>query len=268
MSLLDKAEKKLRRFALRNVTIYLIAGQVFVFVLSYVRPEKVVDLALIAAEVQRGEVWRLVTFLFMPPLTNPIFAFFAWYLFLLMGTALERQWGAFRYNVFLLIGWGATVAVSFLTPYMPMTNLFILGSVFLAFAHLYPDFQILLLFFIPVKIKYLAWATWLGYLYAIGEGSWADRAAILASVANFVLFFGKDIFLRLIARQRRVGARMKFRKAEDEPRHRCAVCGITPEKDRSAEFRYCGECEPTTCYCLEHIFNHEHVGKKRKKAKV
>ena len=86
-------------------------------------------------------------------MTNRIFAFFAWYLFYLMGNALEGHWGAFRYNLFLLIGYLVTVAVAFLYPYAAATNIFIGGSVFLAFAYLYPDFQLYIFFIIPVRLN-------------------------------------------------------------------------------------------------------------------
>ncbi|MHC4983236.1 MAG: rhomboid family intramembrane serine protease [Planctomycetota bacterium] len=268
MSLLGKAEKKLRRFALPNVTLYLIGGQVLVYLLSRARPGQIANLALVPSYVMAGQFWRLFTFLFVPPVTNPIFAFFAWYLFFLMGTALERQWGVFRYNVYLLIAYVATAGASFATPDMPATNMFIGGSVFLAFAYLYPNFQLLLLFFIPVKVKYLAIAACLGYLFQLGVGPWSARAATLASVANFLLFFGRDIIQHLKDRHWHIRRQAKIRAAENEVRHRCRVCGVTGEDDRDVEFRYCPQCQPTTCYCLEHIFNHEHVGKKRKKAKV
>ena len=111
-------------------------------------------------------------FLFDPPLQNPLFAFFAWYLFYLMGTALEEHWGAFRYNIFLLIGYLMTVAVSFLIPALPVTNAYIGGSVFLAFAFLYPDFILQIFFVLPVRIQWLALITWLYYGYLLLFGGW------------------------------------------------------------------------------------------------
>ena len=98
----------------------------------------------------------MLTFVGEPPTTNLLFAFFFWYLFYLMGTVLESTWGAFRYNVYLLVGWAATVAVAFLQPNAPASISFLQASVFLAFAYLYPDFQILLFFILPVKVKWLA----------------------------------------------------------------------------------------------------------------
>src|SRR5512143_4168365 len=173
MSFIDKLDRKFRRYAIPNVTLYLIIGQVlfFMFVLS---GRFILDrVVLVPALVLAGEWWRLITFLFIPPLTNPIFAFFAWYLFYLMGSALEGHWGAFRYNLFLLVGYLITVAVSFIMPLYPATNVFIGGSVFLAFAFLYPDFQLYILFILPVKIRWLSLLTLIGYAYELLAGSWS-----------------------------------------------------------------------------------------------
>src|SRR6266568_6234740 len=104
MRLLDKLEKKLGRYALPNVTVYLIAGQTF-FYLLFMTGKLDRSLTWLSADLLlEGEWWRVATFLFDPPLSNILFAFFAWYIFYLMGSALEEHWGAFRYNVYLLIG--------------------------------------------------------------------------------------------------------------------------------------------------------------------
>ncbi len=260
MALLDKLERKFRRYAVPNVTLYLILGQVlfFVFVLSgrFIL-ERVV---LIPDRVLAGEWWRLITFLFIPPMTNPIFAFFAWYLFYLMGNALEGHWGAFRYNVYLLIGYLVTVGVTFLYPFSIATNIFIAGSVFLAFAFLYPDFQLYIFFIIPVKIKWLALLTWIGYAYEVLVGSWSARLLVLASISNFFLFFGKDIYWRMKTGNRKMAFQAKQYSTGREPFHKCAVCGITDLSHPQMEFRYCSECGGLG-YCMDHISNHEHVKK-------
>jgi len=260
MGWIDKLERKLRRLAIPNVTVYLILGQVlfFIFVLS---GRFILDrVVLIPVRVLAGEWWRLITFLFIPPLTNPIFAFFAWYLFYLMGSALESRWGAFRYNLFLLIGYIVTVAVTFLFPYSAATNIFIGGSVFLAFAYLYPDFQLYIFFILPVKIKWLALLTWLGYAYEILIGSWSTRLLVLASISNFLLFFGKDILWRMKTGNRKMVFQSKQFTSSKEPFHKCAVCGITDISHPQMEFRYCSDCSGLG-YCRDHIFNHQHVKK-------
>ena len=121
-----------------------------------------------------------------------------------MGNSLEGHWGAFRYNIFLLVGYVVTVAVSFLFPFQAATNIFIAGSVFLAFAYLYPDFQLYIFFILPVKIKWLALLTWIGYAYQILTGSWSTRLLVIASITNYLLFFGRDIYLTAKTGNRRM----------------------------------------------------------------
>jgi hypothetical protein len=230
MGLIDRLDRKLRRYAVRNVTLYIIIGQVifFLFVLSgrFIL-ERVV---LVPELVLAGQWWRLITFLFIPPLTNPIFAFFAWYLF---------------------------VAVTFLFPFSAATNIFIGGSVFLAFAYLYPDFQLYIFFILPVKIKWLALLTWIGYVYEILVGSWHTRLLVLASISNFLLFFGRDIAWRMKTGNRTMVAQARKFTGKKEPFHRCATCGKTDISHPQMEFRYCSDCGGLG-YCKDHIFSHEH----------
>jgi hypothetical protein len=257
MSLLDSLEKKLRRYAVPNVTLYLILGQVlfFVFVLS---GRFILDRVLLIPElVLAGEWWRLITFLFIPPLTNPIFAFFAWYMFYLMGNALEGHWGAFRYNLFLLVGYVVTVAVTFLFPFSAATNIFIGGSVFLAFAWLYPEFQIYIFFILPVKMKWLALLTWIGYGYEMIVGSWHTRILVLASISNFLLFFGRDILWRMKTGNRKMVSQAKQFTGAREAFHTCATCGKTDLSHPQMEFRYCSDCGGLG-YCMDHISDHRH----------
>ena len=266
MNLLDSLEKKFRRFAVSNVTIYLILGQAIFFIL-HLSGRLVLDrIVLIPALVLAGQWWRLITFLFIPPLTNPIFAFFAWYLFYLMGGALEGHWGAFRYNAFLLAGYIVTVAVSFVFPFYAATNIFIGGSVFLAFAALFPEFQIYIFFILPVKMKWLALLTWFGYAYQFIVGSWPMRLLVLASISNFLLFFGKDILLRMKSGNRRMITKAREVSRKKEAFHRCTICGVTDISDPGMEFRYCPECNGLG-YCKGHIMNHVHQIKNKSRLK-
>ena len=262
MSLLDNLEKKFRRYAVPNITLYLILGQVLFFVFALSGRFILDRVVLIPDRALDGEWWRLLTFLFVPPLSNPIFAFFAWYLFYLMGSALENQWGAFRYNIYLLIGYAVTVVTAFLFPFSAATNIFIAGSVFLAFAYLYPEFQLYIMFILPVKIKWLALLTWLGYAYQLLIGSWSTRFLVLASISNFLLFFGRDIYLRMKTGKRRMASQARDLTGKKEPFHTCSDCGITDLSHPQMEFRYCSECGGLG-YCKDHIFNHEHSRKER-----
>lgn len=259
MALLDKLDKKFRGWGVPHITLYLVFGQAFVYFAQMSGRVELLRIYLIPENVLKGEVWRLITFLFIPPRTHPIFIIFALYLFYLMGTALENYWGTFRYNIFLLIAYIATIAVSFITPSVPSTNIFIGGSVFLAFAYLKPNFELMIFFILPVKIKWLAMLTWISYFFTFAFGSWTSRLLVLASISNFLIFFGKDLWLLIRSRRWRMERQIREFATQNDPIHRCTICGITDKDDPDMEFRYCTKCEGTLCYCREHIRNHEHV---------
>jgi len=263
MALLDKLERKFGRYAIPNVTVYLIAGQSF-FYLMFMTGQLDRRMTYYSAQtLMSGEWWRLLALPFDPPRQSLIFTLFAWYFFWMMGSALESHWGAFRYNAFLLLGFLITAAVSFVVPWEPMTNTFIAGSIFLAFATLFPDFQILLFFILPIQVKWLALLTWLGYAWQLVVGDWSDRLMVVAAIANYLIFFSRDIMLNL-----RHGKRVAARKAErkirrDEPVHRCTTCGITDKTHPEMDFRYCPKCDGQYGYCKDHIFSHTHITKKK-----
>lgn len=259
MRLLDLLDKKFGRFAIPNLTIYLIAGQSFFYLMYQTGKLERSATYLSANLLMQGEWWRLFTLPFDPPRQSLIFTLIAWYFFYMLGSTLEEHWGAFRYNAYLLLGCLMTVAVSFLIPAYPVSNSFLAGSVFLAFATLFPDYQILLFFVLPVRIKWLALLTWLSYAYQMVFGDWATRLTVLAATANFLVFFARDISTDL-----RYGKRQFVKKAaglarkEDLPRHRCSICGSTEESHPHMDFRYCPQCKGQFCYCKEHIFSHQH----------
>src|SRR5580692_372613 len=124
MSLISKLERPLGRFAIPNLSLYLVFGQVAVYLsvlLGRLDEEWFVFVPKLAL---LGQWWRVLTFLLMPPPMSLIFICFAWYMFYLMGSALEEYWGTFRYNVFIFLGTALTLGLSFLRPYVPVTNAF------------------------------------------------------------------------------------------------------------------------------------------------
>ena len=161
MALLDRLERKFGFLAVPHVTWVLVVGQVLGFLSISYDARMGGQLFLIPTLVMQGEVWRLLSFVFMPPTMSPIFLFFSLYLLVMMGNALETTWGAFRYNVFLFVGYVATVAAAFLPTLfpsgeifwmVPTTNVYWLSTVFLAFAALFPDFQLMLFFLSLIHI--------------------------------------------------------------------------------------------------------------------
>jgi hypothetical protein len=267
MSLLNRLERALGRFAISDLSLYLILGQVMVLGFALLGQFDVGRIMLLPAAVRAGEVWRLVTFLFVPPvttltMTSAIFLAFGWYLFYLMGSALEQHWGVFRYNAFLLLGWLLTVGAAFFTPVEYGTNGYIAATVFLAFAYLNPDFVMYIFLILPVKIKWLALIQWIGYGYLLLFGSWSTRLMVLASTGNFLLFFARDIIRSARSGKRRMEWQARTFGAENserEPRHRCFTCGKTDVSHPQMDFRYCSKCAGDQCYCSEHLSTHVHV---------
>jgi len=258
MRLLDRLQRRFGRFAVPHVTEGLIACQALTYVLLMGNAAFLEKIALIPNRVLEGEVWRLVTFLCQTPPMHPVFAFFFWYFFYLMGTALESTWGTFRYNVYLLAGWAATVAAAFLQPDQAASIIFLQGSIFLAFAYLFPDFQILLFFILPVKVKWLALLQWIGYGAIMLTGTPLAQVLVTASVFNYLLFFWHDIWLRARSGRRRMARQAEHIRSAKKPLHVCVVCGATNLTHPNSTFRYCSRCTGSPCYCEEHLHNHEH----------
>jgi hypothetical protein len=260
MKLLNRLQRSLGQYAIPNLTVYLVGFQAFTFLACLARPDLAARLVLSRDQLFAGEWWRLFSMLLIPPPMNALFAAFALYIFYMMGTALEQNWGTFRYNLYLLIGYLATL-VTVLIPHAQVGNTYLMASVFLAFAWLYPDFQFLLFFIVPVKVKWLGLLTWIGYLVALGDGDWSTRAQVLAGCSNFALFFHQDILQWLRTRKRMAKssmARAGDSDAANAPMHVCKVCGVTEKSNPQMEFRYCPLCTGTPAYCIDHIHNHEH----------
>jgi hypothetical protein len=250
--------RSLRKLAIPNITMYLVMGQTLFFVFALANPKFFAQTALMPRLVLEGEWWRIFSFIFVPPSMNPLWLFLALYFFLFIGNTLENQWGTPAYNLYLLIGYVATVAASFIFPDQVATNLFIQGSIFYAFAFLFPEFVIYLFFILPVKIKWIALisATMTGLAFMFG--AWGTKVLILASVLNFLLFFRKDIVQHARTSRRQMKQKAEKLTVVDQPFHVCAVCGITDKTHRNMDFRYCPGCGGRLAYCTEHLNNHVH----------
>ena len=256
MTLLDKLERRFGKAAIPHLTPIIILGQVTVFLVTSMGMMDLGSVLLVGELVMSGEYYRLGMFLFTPPSDNIFWAFIAWWLFMLMGNGLEKQWGAFKYNIYLLIAAVMTMLCAFIYPMVPITNTFIGTSVFLAFAHLYPDFTLHLFFVLPVKIKYLAYFAWAGIALVLVASPLPLKVMAIASVVNYLLFFGRDFFKMAKAKKRRDAFKAETAARSSEAFHTCAVCGITDQTNPTAVFRYCSDCQPTQGYCDEHFPGH------------
>jgi hypothetical protein len=279
MSLVSRLERRFGRFAIPNLTISLMAGQAALYIAS--RFPQGIDISRVAlnpALVMEGQAWRLVTFLFTPPATDPIFVIFYFLLFHLFGTTLEQHWGVFRFNLFILIGWLANIVAAFAgaaivgglragagdaqllqLASITASNAFLYSSMFLAFARLYPDFTLNLFFVLPIRIRWLALLNWIVYGYLLVRGGWMTRMLIIATVLNYLLFFGGEHWREFRYGHRRRSFQAKAKRAIKPPKHVCEVCGINSDEAPRTLFRYCSKCAGQRCYCPEHIRDHEHV---------
>jgi hypothetical protein len=259
MKLLNRMERKFGDYAIPNLTLYLIALQCFTFVMAMAYPDFVGKLVLSHDRLFAGEWWRLLTVLFMPPATNLIFMLFFVYFYYFVGTTLEAQWGTFRYNLYILIGYLGTILAA-LIPDAVVSNLYLMESVFLAFAWLYPEYPILLFMILPVKVKWLGLAVWITYVITFFSGGWDTKAEVAAGALNFAIFFHADLWQSVKTYPRRFRAQMAQARARDPkpPMHVCAACGVSDQSDRKMEFRYCPLCTGTPAYCINHIHNHQH----------
>jgi len=267
MSLLNRLERKLGRWAIPNLTTILIAGQVLLYFMITMRPDQgqnpLAKIVLLPSAVMAGEVWRLITFVFVPPPSRSFFVIFYWLLMYLFGTSLEQHWGTARYNLFLLIGYLASVGAVFIAwafgSNFIAENSFLYGTLFLAYARLNPNFVIHLFFILPIQIKWLALLAWLVYGYQFLIGSGMARMLVVASVLNYLLFFGREHWREFKGGHRRRAYQSKLSKASRPILHQCLVCELNSENSPKTLFRYCSKCAGQCCYCPEHIQNHEHV---------
>lgn len=263
MGWIDWLDRKLGKYSIKNLMLYITILNGVAFILSFLDTEGtfIYKLMLIPAQVMKGEVWRLVTFLFIPPDTSPLFLLFTLYFYYMIGTTLEREWGSFKFNLYYLIGVLGTIGAAFITGFGFSTYLNL--SLIFAFAYLYPNFQLLIFFFLPVKIKYLAIVYALFLVYNFRAVPLLGLITIAGSVLNFLLFFGKDIIASLTLRRKSHFNNKNFK--EQFPKwnvlHKCTICGRTELEDKNLEFRYCVDCDGDYEYCMDHLYNHEHIKK-------
>lgn len=269
MSFLQKIENKMGRWAIPNLTVFIIAGQVLLYFMITMRPEQgfgenpLSKVILLPSAVIKGEVWRLITFVFVPPPSRSLFIIFYWMLMYLFGTSLEQHWGAARYNLYLLIGYLASVAAVFIAwslgSNLVAENSFLYGTLFLAYARVNPNFVIHLFFVLPIQIKWLALLFGLGYGYSFITGTGMARMLVVASILNYLLFFGRDHWREFKSGNRRRSHQASAKAAQKQILHQCLACDLNSENAPKTLFRYCSKCDGQCCYCPEHIQNHEHV---------
>jgi hypothetical protein len=259
MPLLDSLEARFGKYAISGLLTYIASLVALTFVLFKLNPHFFELLELYPDRVMAGEVWRLVSYIFVPTVTS-LLPFPDWFnaafyvLFMLwVGQGLEHAMGAFKLNVFCLLTLvGITIAAFvFGTAF---SHYMFMQAVFLAFARFYPEQQITLYFILPVKVKWLAWfdAALLCYQFTFMGNSF--RGALIAALIAYLLFFGREIWTEARLRQQVRGRRTKFERAvaqtPGESLHRCEVCGRTEHVAPDLEFRVAKDGHE---YCTEHL---------------
>ena len=289
MNFLNKMERKFGKYAIRNLTRYIILTYIIGYVLYYISAYGSVNilghLALNPGAILRGEVWRLFTWVLMPPSSLDIFTIIMLVCYYQLGTILERAWGAFMYNVYIFFGLIMTVVGAFImyaagdpltvlaiegTQGMVFTTYYVSLSIFLGFAMTFPEQQMLFFFIIPIKIKWLALVdvVYLTYevIRGLSVGSWFTLVMVLCSLASTIIFFLATRNYKRFhpgdrKRQRQFTKAAGYGQVKNGrvARHKCAICGRTELDDPSLEFRFCSKCNGNYEYCQNHLFTHEHV---------
>lgn len=204
--LLDKLEKKLGKFAIPELMLYIVGGMMMVALMDIVILPKmgyslVEKLAFDKEAIFAGEVWRIISFILIPENENIFFIIFSAYFYWMVGSGLEANWGAFRFNAYYFMGILLTIVSGFITGYA--TNTYLNLTLFLAFAVIYPDYELRLFFFIPVKVKVLAIIDAALMAVLLIWVPWQSKLALIIAFGNFLLFFIPDIILRIKAFYRR-----------------------------------------------------------------
>lgn len=290
MNWMDKLERKFGRWAIPNISLYLIICYAFGYLIELVNPSFCHYLTLNPYYILHGQIWRLVTWILVPPYSFDLLVIITLFFYYSIGTSLERTWGTFRYNLYLFLGMLFTILGSFIvmgilyimdgqaiaamgarmyfspqiagTVFSAFSTYYVNMSIFLAFAATFPDAQVLLMFIIPVRMK------WMGIAYAVlliwqflASGI-VTKVVIGASLLNFLVFyFTARNRMHMTPKQmkRRHEFKKEVRQAGGVTKHKCAICGRTEQDDPNLEFRFCSKCEGNYEYCQEHLFTHEHV---------
>ena len=288
---------KNRNKGIPNLMLYVALGSAIVYLFTYVTENPLLYnwLYFDRELILRGQVWRLFTYALTYDGGSILMTMIGLLCYYSLGRAIENIWGTLRFNLFylggivlmdayaLIVGAFLPTAASAVLSYMVDIS-YLNMSLFLAYATLYPDAHFLLFFIIPVKAWIFALIDLATVLYGLIVYPFPFNLFPVIALANYFLFFGKDV-LNVIPLSWRANARRLFRKknkaAASSPKvvpfpsagsyeasvtkakapytHKCTICGRTDVSDPDLEFRYCSRCSGYHCYCQDHISNHTHV---------
>src|SRR4030095_791538 len=251
MTWLDKLERRFGFLAIPGLIRIVIGFTALVWALMWLNPNFRSALDLDPTRIRHGEVWRLITYIFVPQTLSIWIILALWFLWFI-GEGLERALGPFSLTLYFLVGMiGTTIAAFFFGS--NFSNGMLIASLFFAFARFYPDEVIYILFILPVKIKWLAWilAAYLLLGFVLRPNSY--RAALIAAFTNYFIFFGPEIIHQARHRQDVSTRRRRFEADSRGPPatlHRCAGSGGTQPRDPNLAFCVARDGEE---YCMVHL---------------
>ena len=264
------------RFGINNLMMIICIANIAVWLFSAMDTTGLLVnlLTFSPYHILRGQIWRLVTFVFVPMYSSPFSLLISLYFYYFIGSTLERQWGTGRFTIYYLCGILLQVIYGFIIYLTTGINYgmsanYINLSMFFAFATLYPDNVVLLFFIIPIKMKWLAVIDALYFAYSIfsnlGAGMGLMSFLPLIAILNYFLFCGDMLFGSVLPRGRqqrkntvdfkREVHRIKYEQRNKNYTRKCEVCGRTDTDYPDLEFRYCAGYH---CFCQDHINNHIH----------
>ena len=288
---MKKLRSRFDRFCFRhrdkgipNLMMYIALGSAIVYLLGLIDQSNTLYYMLCfdRASILRGQIWRLFTYALTFDAGNIFYTAIGLLCYYSLGQAIENSWGTFRFNLFYFCGMiMMDIYCMIFGGYATVTYLNL--SLFLAYATMYPDAQFLLLFIIPVKAWIFALVDLVMVVFGLLMYPFPANLFSVISLANYFLFFGKDV-VNVFPVSWRMNARRLFRKGTPKTQkgktipfptagsyqatvarpqapftHRCTVCGRTDVTNPELEFRYCSRCKGYHCYCQDHISNHSHV---------
>ena len=288
MRFIDKLERKYGRYGIENLTMYIIISYVLGYALMYINPGALSMLSLNVTKILQGQIWRLITWIVYPPSTSSPLWFVIAILFFYypISASLEHTWGKFKFTLYILSGMIFTVIAAFILHFVMggvldglggiiFSTYYISLSIFLAYSLTYPDMTVLLMFVIPVKMKWMSIVYAAIVIYDVARyfmnGAWFMALPIIASLLNFVIFFlGTRDFNRYNPKE--IHRKNEFRRAVNGgsktvpfpgssnavTKHKCAVCGRTEKDDPNLEFRFCSKCNGNYEYCQDHLYTNIH----------
>jgi len=256
MNFLDRLEFRYGKYAIPGLIRYVVALNALVYVLSKFNPDILILLLLSPQAIMHGQVWRLVTYIFIPQFGGflpewfnaAIYLVFLWWI----GNGVEQALGPFKLNVYYLTGMiGVTIAAFFFGQ--GFSAAILNTSLLFAFAQFYPDEVIFIMYILPAKVKWIAWFSGALLLFHALSGGLDYLASLAIVFANYFLFFGPEIYRNARTRQQVADRRRKFEAAkipDVATLHECSVCHRTEVTNPELDFRVSRDGQE---YCREHL---------------